>query len=237
MKKAISILKSKHPVCGISATAISCVLMLQAAFPKTANASEPEVPVDGLASVISFNSADESSSALILNSDVALLARILLVTYHGAKWSEQPVDNAIQFNARRLGVTIRLLAHVATQVGEKVDATRRNRWMTHFSKMAGGANEVKKILQQSGTSQTDLEYWFSNMQLCRIQLQYMIDKIQMPDEAELQKLFRLGNHPLAGANWKEARPAFEKIVRNKKIQRVLTDWLSQFESQGNIRFP
>ena len=239
MKKAISTLMNKQLHCRVPVIPLFVFLSLHSSIciAATSDSARTEVPLDGLASVISFSATDESSAVLILNSDVELLARMLLVTHHGEKWQDFPVDSVVKFKARRLGVIVRLLAHVATQVGEKVDNAKRDKWIARFSEMAGGDKAIDKMLDQTGTSRRDLEYWFSNLQLCRIQLQYMSDKIQMPDQTEMQKLFRQGDHPLAGASWKDAEKAFEKIVRNKKLQRILTEWISRFEEQGSIRFP
>ena len=202
----------------------------------TADATEKDIFMDGIAAVISFNATDESSAILLLNSDVELVARILLVSHHGAEWDRHPADNVVKFKARRLGVIVRVLAHVATQIGEKVDTGLRDRWVERFTQMAGGDRAVQKLLSQSGLNRRDLMYWFANFQLCRIQLQYMADKIQMPSQSELQKMFQQGDHPLVGASWQDARKAYETIVRNKELQRIVNEWLTRFDQQGNIRF-
>ena len=236
MKKAVFTLRNSSRRYAIAAS-LTCILLQIVTPCPAADAPAKEVPLDGIASVISFSATDESSAVLLLSSDVELIARVLLVSHHGADWHKHAVDAPVRFKARRLGVIVQLLAHVATQVGEKVDTVRRKKWMAHFSTLAGGNDAIQKLLAQSGTSMRDLEYWFSNLQLCRIQLQYMSDKVQMPSQAELKKLFQEGDHSLAGASWKDAAKAFEKIVRNKKLQRIVSEWLARFEKQGNIRFP
>lgn len=196
-----------------------------------------EIPLDGLSAVISFNQSDESTAQLLLQSDVELLSRILLVFQHGESWQNHPVDNLIRQKALRFGVIVRILSHVAMQVGEKVDTTQRARWLSRFSVMAGGSRKLQTLFSQCGTTRNDLEYWFGNFQLCRIQLQYMGDKIQMPSQAELKKMFIEGDHPLAGTSWEEAQQVFEHIVHNKKLQRILADWLARFDKIGSVRYP
>ncbi|MBN2525046.1 MAG: hypothetical protein JXR76_01550 [Deltaproteobacteria bacterium] len=221
-----------------------CALVFASAFWDSGGhlaAAEPpkesEILLDGIASVISFNQTDESAALLVLNSDVELLARVLLVFNHGADWQSQPVDSIIKLKARRLGVIVRVLSHVAMQIGETVDSTKRRKWLSRFTVQGGGPQAIQKLLSQCGTSQADLEFWFSNFQLCRVQLQYMADKIQMPSQGELKKLFQKGDHPLAGSSWEQAQEVYEHLVRNRKLQRILTEWLAQFEKQGSIRFP
>ena len=240
MTKTLSILTSNagrtssHPVTAM--IAIAAVLSLWVRPVVAAESAESDIMLDGIAAVISFNANDESAAVLLLNSDVELVTRILLVSLHGAEWDRHPADNVVKFKARRLGIIVRLLAHVAAQIGEKVDTGLRDKWVEKFTEMAGGDRAVQKLLSQSGVNRRDLSYWFGNFQLCRIQLQYMADKIQMPSDAELQKMFRQGDHPLAGASWEDARKAYEAIVRNRKLQRIVGDWLRRFDQQGNIRF-
>ncbi|MBN2340334.1 MAG: hypothetical protein JXX29_00130 [Deltaproteobacteria bacterium] len=201
-----------------------------------AQTENQEILLDGISTVISFNSADDSSAILLLASDVELVARILLVKQYGSEWNEHPADDAAKFKARRLASVVKILAHVATLVGEKIDVGKRDQMFNRFTRRAGGNASVQQLLSQCGATSDDLKFWFANFYMCMVQLQYLSDQIQMPTQAELKKMFKQGGHPLEGASWQNAKHAYEKIVRSKKLQRAVAQWLEEFAQQGKISF-
>lgn len=173
---------------------------------------------------------------LVLASDVELIARLLLVNQYGTHWKDKKIDNATRFKARRLATSVKILAHVATLIGEKVDTIRRDKLVKRFFQKAGGESQVQTLLSQCGASEDDLTYWFSNFYMCRIQLQYLADQVQMPSQSELRKMFDKGDHPFSGGKWQDARNAYKKVIRDQKLQRVILQWLKEFEQQGKINY-
>lgn len=235
MKKTVITLKNRWIICSICSIC-SCLISVQSQATDLPSSNENEVLLDGISTVVSFNSSDDSSAMLVLASDVELIARVLLVNQYGTHWKEKKIDNAARFKARRLATSVKILAHVATLIGEKVDTIKRDKLVKRFIQKAGGESQVQTLLAQCGASKEDLTYWFSNFYMCRIQLQYLADQVQMPSQSELRKMFNKGDHPFSGVKWKDARSAYEQVIRDQKLQRVILHWLQEFEQQGKIDF-
>ena len=177
--------------------------------------------LDGIAVLTAGLPSDENAAIPILESDLELEARLLLVRRHGPLWKSQPLNEPVRVAARRSAAFIKLLALQARQMGEAVNPATRDSLLDRLTRLAGGEDQMEDLLRKSGADRDDLEAWVVDAALAIIKLTYLEERIESPSDLETSTRFAAGGHPFTGRELADVRSDFRRWLMDKQVERML----------------
>ncbi|NLN63607.1 MAG: hypothetical protein GX146_12110 [Myxococcales bacterium] len=214
--------------------AVSLAIPLGVSQPAAAQ-SPPPAPLDGISATITASAQEGSALSPVLHSDVALFYHLMLLQRHGTAWTDYMHERAGDDlnRARRWAVFIRLLAaHQgdATDNPDAPDPAHRRGVIRRLQQRAGGSQALARLLDSSGTTETDLRTWISQMMRARQFLRQIRERHDLahlsiePDVADAA----------ASADTTSADTAIPDATQ--KMRDALTAWLNGILQQGEVLF-
>jgi hypothetical protein len=181
---------------------------------------------DGIAAIVG-STVPESTSIIILRSDVTLRARMLLLGRGGERTLDDPLPDSL------LGVVLRTLIDEALIVLEarRVDlpqpsaaALQVERARLHSS--VGGESRMRLLLARVGASQAELDAIVERRARVAAFLELHLGGENLVAEHEVKRRFAEGNHPFVDMTYEDAAAPLRVMMVDERIGKAVADWVA-----------
>lgn len=193
------------------------------------------VRADGIAAVVG-GTAPGRGVDVVLHSDVELRARIRLSGEGGGG----PATARLTEERRRLAldeiVGEVLIAREADriQVTEPDEADVQSQ-LAKLEELAGGQERLDRLLRAIGATQREVRKTAERRALVDAFLRANLEGTTVVTEAEVERIYRTGEHPFVDRPLEEARAPLRAWVARRALERAVRRWVGVLRARTELR--